>query len=202
MKKIHTSRALLATMAAGVLLFSACGSDDDSSSAITVAETAAAAETTAVAETTVAPETTAASETTAAAETTAAPETTVGQTPDEITADVTAAYIAVYRQNQNDPQFIENAVAHDETLVELRAKETAPKVDVIVKSVTPLSDADCDAAAVTTPCASVVFDISFEGVVAIPDNNGYAVRVDGVWMVSDVTFCSIASISIAAPAGC
>ena len=61
-----------------------------------------------------------------------------------------------------------------------------------VHTVTILSDSACAAAKVPSPCAAVKYDILGPGgQVLLPNSSGYAVYVNGKWLVSKTTICGL-----------
>jgi hypothetical protein len=50
--------------------------------------------------------------------------------------------------------------------------------------------------------AKVVYTISVAGQPALKNQTGTAIRVDGVWKVSDTSFCSLLSLQGSAPPAC
>jgi hypothetical protein len=208
---------LIATCAAGVLLFAGCGSDNKSSTDTTAAATTAAATTaapTTAAPTTAAPTTTAPKPTTTAPKptttaakptTTAAPATTAaGGTPNPATeeADVTKAFIAVFDGFKADPAFLQDYDKYKAGVAQLQGSDSAKQLTVKINGVTAADAAACTTAGVTPPCAAVKFDLLVSGTPAIPDNNGFAVFEDGVWKVSGTTYCSLAVLGTPNPSGC
>jgi len=61
-----------------------------------------------------------------------------------------------------------------------------------VDSVQVLADSTCAADGLPSPCAVVVYDIvGPQGSALLPDQHGYAVEVDGTWLVATTTMCGL-----------
>ncbi|HVA04822.1 MAG TPA: DUF6801 domain-containing protein [Acidimicrobiales bacterium] len=68
------------------------------------------------------------------------------------------------------------------------SNSTGVKVD----DVTFPDDSGCADAGVDSPCAKVLYDIlGASGTTLLPDNIGYAVSVNGTWLVSTATACNL-----------
>ena len=173
------TRRLAGLAVAGVLVLTACGGDDSEEAADT---TAAAEEST----TTTAEETT----TTAAAQ-------------EDVTDEVTAAYLGFFENFAGDPSLLENGEAFVDDIPAMQDRSTqAGGITVAVKNVTVLDDTGCENAGVAAPCAEVLFDLVVAGTPAVPDQTGYAVEIDGQWKVASTTFCSLAALGSGLPAAC
>jgi hypothetical protein len=73
-----------------------------------------------------------------------------------------------------------------------------------VVTVTPLTTTACSNEALPAPCDGVKFYVlSTKGKTLLPDN-GFAVYMDGKWLVAKVTICGLLSLAAGgkAPAGC
>lgn len=180
MKKTHAGKLVLAAVAVGSLL-AACSDDKKDTTATTAAPTTSGAATTA-------PGTTDASATTAAADT----GTTLSA--DDLLATVQMSFDKVFANANMDPAYMQNSDAHTASMDASRADEAAKAVSITVKSAEYATDADCEAAGETAPCVAVLWDLVYQGTVAIPDNHGFAVYEDGIWKVSEPTYCSVATL--------
>ncbi len=61
-----------------------------------------------------------------------------------------------------------------------------------VDSITFLDSSGCSQVGLTSPCAQVIYDIlGTGGSPLLPDNTGYAVSVDGTWLVATNTVCTL-----------
>jgi hypothetical protein len=138
------------------------------------------------------------------APTTVAPTTTT-QDPAAAKAAITAAWEGFF--NGATPTATKLADLQDgaalapayQSFAALAAKSTAN-----VKSITLLGDPDCSGAGLSAPCANVTYDLLSSGTVALPGATGFAVYISGQWVVSKVTFCTLAALGNAnkAPAQC
>jgi len=96
--------------------------------------------------------------------------------------------------------------AFNQALTSSLAKSSAgAKLD----SYTLLSSAKCTSASVPSPCAKVVYDIDGPtGTAILPNSQGYAVFVNGKWLVAKATICGLlglfkqASGQTGTPQGC
>ena len=152
------------------------------------ASTTTAESTTTVAPTTVAPETTVAP-TTVAPETTAAP-TTAAPTVSTI-ADIPEAHaeiVAVWEKffdNKTAAEeripLLENADKLTETITQAMASPMLKQVTSTVSAVAFESETR----------ALVTFDVLLNGAAAMTGSQGVAVLVDGKWLVSQESFCTL-----------
>jgi hypothetical protein len=80
------------------------------------------------------------------------------------------------------------------TTVALSSPLAAEATGARVTHVKLLSDSQCQQAGVASPCASVTYDILRKGgKVLLPNARGYAVFVNGKWLVSKPTVCALFS---------
>lgn len=77
----------------------------------------------------------------------------------------------------------------DKNMTNPAAATTASKVD----NVQVLSASDCKAASVPSPCAKVTYDLvsRSNGSPLLAGQTGYAVDVNGKWLISQNTFCAL-----------
>jgi hypothetical protein len=64
-----------------------------------------------------------------------------------------------------------------------------------VQSVEQLSNGGCTAQHLVTPCAAVVHDLLLSGTPVFEGYVSYGVLVDGRWLVSQSSWCSIVALS-------
>ncbi len=121
--------------------------------------------------------------------------------PEELTAAVAATFQQVFAPGTQNAALVENGDAHAPTLDELRARAN-PDTVVSVVATTPLTNADCETAGVTAPCALAVWTLAYKGNEVLSEATGHVVYVGGVWQVADRTWCTIAQQSVPSPAGC
>jgi hypothetical protein len=172
-KKTHTGTVVLAAIAIAGLL-AACSDDKKATTAATPAATNAPA--------------------TAPAATSAADDTGTTLSPEDLVAAAQASFDKVFKGANMDPAYLENAEAHKASMDASREDPSAASVGATVKSADYLSDAQCAAAGINAPCAAVVWDLLYQDAVAIPDQAGFVVYQNGIWKVSDQTYCSVASL--------
>jgi hypothetical protein len=61
-----------------------------------------------------------------------------------------------------------------------------------IDTITPMSPSACHAASLPSPCAKVVYDIlGPSGTAILPNSQGYAVYVDGQWLVAKTSICQL-----------
>jgi hypothetical protein len=89
------------------------------------------------------------------------------------------------------------------------SSEAAASQGAKIDSVTILTAAKCEAQKLGSQCAKIVYDILGTGGTAIlANNNGYAVFIDGKWLVAKVTICTLLGLFYSAegktgsPPGC
>ena len=176
----HASRRIAALTGAGLLvLTAACGGDDDDATDTTAAEQA--------------------EETTTTAEET----TTTAAEVEDVTEPVTATYLAFFDGFSGDLALLEDGEDFATDIEAMRARsEQAGGISVAVKEVTALDETGCENAGVPAPCAEVLFDLVVAGTPAVPDQVGYAIEVDGEWLVAKTTFCALASLGSGLPPAC
>jgi hypothetical protein len=64
-----------------------------------------------------------------------------------------------------------------------------------IDSVTLLSTTDCGKQRLPSPCAKVVYDIlGTNGAAILPNSQGYAVYVNGHWLVAKVSICGLLAL--------
>jgi Flp pilus assembly pilin Flp len=87
----------------------------------------------------------------------------------------------------------------------LSSASTGSKID----STTVLTKADCTTAHLPSPCAKVTYDLlGANGSPVLAGQTGYAVYVDGSWLVAKVTICALLGLFYSAeqkqgaPPGC
>jgi hypothetical protein len=175
----RTHSRLLAAFAATACLFvlAGCGSGDGDDSEKDTTTTEAAAEAT----------------TTTAAE----------EPADDVTEPVTTNFVKFFDNFDGDLTLLENGEAFESDVAGMRESAAAAgSIGVDVHSVTPLEDADCEAAGTIAPCAEVNFDLVVAGDPAVPDQTGYAVLEDDTWKVSASTFCALTALGSGTPEAC
>ena len=137
--------------------------------------------------------------------TTLAPATTT-------TLDPVAAKAAITSQWEG---FFDGSTSMDSRLAKLESGQQLTSVlqgfssqaatsTAKVTAITLLGDPDCTDNGVSAPCAKVTYDILVKGAVALPNSIGYAVDVNGTWLVSKSTFCTLAALGNGnkTPTGC
>ena len=155
-----------------VLLVSACGGSDASETTTTTIETT----------TTVAVETT----TTTAGETGATEPIVPGENPDA--DEIANVYAVVFDSKTTYEEKAPLIVDPDglESTVEAYIGAGAGVGDIFLQATAVSFDGDE---------AVVVYDLLFAGNVFQADQEGTAVRVDGVWQVSNEQFCSVMALA-------
>ncbi|MHB8682331.1 MAG: hypothetical protein ACYDA2_09600 [Acidimicrobiales bacterium] len=129
-------------------------------------------------------------------------------------ADIAAAYTTLFsftdKSVDTKVAVIQDGAAVRASLAQalaspLSASTSGSRVD----STTLLSGTDCTSVHLTSPCAKLVYDlIGSSGSVELPNQTGYAVYVDGKWLVAKVTICNLlglfysASGKTGSPPGC
>ena len=175
----HASRRI-AALTGLLVLTAACGGGDDDDAATDATE-AEAEETTTTAEET----------------------TTTEAEAEDVTEPVTTTYLAFFDGFSGDLALLEDGEAFAADIEAMRARsEAAGGITVDVKEVTALDETGCENAGVASPCAEVLFDLVVAGTPAVPDQVGYAIEVDGEWLVAKTTFCSLASLGSGLPPAC
>lgn len=168
------------------LVLVGCGGDDDepsSDSTTTTADDSA--------------------DTSEATDTSEAEEEPAEEPGEDVTEPVTTAFTTFFHNFDGDPALLEDGDEFAAAIEDLRGSAgAAGTIDVDVKGVTPLDDADCEAAGTIAPCAEVAFDLVVAGDPAVPDQTGYAVYQDDTWKVSAATFCALTALGSGPPDAC
>jgi hypothetical protein len=171
-------RLALAVLATALLLVTACGKRSAGRSTTTVATTATV------------PDTTTADTTTTVPETTAVTSTTVDHTTS--IATITA----------NWEEFFLPTTSIDDRVALLENGESLRQA-LVLRAADPLqqqASAKVKKVELTAPDrATVTYDVSLNGVVALADSQGTAVLQAGVWKVGAESFCALVSLGATGP---
>jgi hypothetical protein len=105
---------------------------------------------------------------------------------------------------------IENGASLQQAMTEAESSRLSTSSGgATVTNVTLLSDTACQQTSLSSPCAKVVYDIvGTTGSVVLPGNEGYAVLINGNWLVAKVTICQLLGLFYTAagktgtPPGC
>ena len=130
------------------------------------------------------------------------------------TAAITAAYNTLF--DFQDPSVadkvavIQNGAAIEGALSQALSSSLASSASgANVDSVQVLDDSTCAQDGLPSPCASVIYDILGQGgTPLLPENRGFAVEINGTWLVATTTICNLLDLFFQAagmpgtPPGC
>jgi hypothetical protein len=118
------------------------------------------------------------------------------------TAKVTTAFVTLFNANDKTAAakeaLLQDASKYKAAFTMLFSSSIAKANPTIAKvtKVTYPSSAVCKSTVKVTKCASVTYDLESAntGSALLTGVSGYAVNINGHWLVSDVTFCSLAKL--------
>ena len=128
--------------------------------------------------------------------------TTTTQSPAQATAVITSNWTAFFNGSNPDTSAKIVLLQNNQKLRDQYNKAYGgnPATAVTAAKVTNvqvLGASDCQQAALTSPCAKVSYDLinSQNGSPLLVGQTGYAVNVNGKWLVSQNTFCALIALT-------